>query len=140
MSKGSSLSYLFVSKYNNCNNLFYLAHYFIVTQTQEAGGPVLSIVPHQWVQGDTLMWPNKNATLLSKDAASKPTSTWTKIPCTVKRKFIPTFEEAEQEAAELSGISTDASDYAPRKKVKKNAKNASNKTYDFNHMLVAEGM
>lgn len=101
---------------------------------------MLSVVPHQWVQGDSLMWPNKNAIQLSKDSSSKPAASWTKIPCMVKRKYIPTYREAQQEAEDLSGISTEASDYAPKKKPKKNPKTQPTKGYDFNHMLVDQGM
>lgn len=94
---------------------------------------MLSIVPNQWVQGDHLRWPSKNAFQLSKDVSSKPAASWAKFPCEVKKSNIPTYEAAEGEAANLSGLSTDASDYAPRKKkVKKDVKT---QKYDFNHML-----
>lgn len=96
---------------------------------------MLSVVPHQWVQNDGLMWPNKNAASLSKDSSSKPSPTWTKIPCVVKKKNIATYEKAQQEAADLSGLSTDTSDFAPRKKQKKLRKNHALEGYDFNHML-----
>lgn len=101
---------------------------------------MLSVVPHQWVRGNVLLWPGKHAGVLCKDVCSKPAASWTKLPCVVKRKYIPTYTEAEQEAADLSGMSTDVSDYAPRKKQKKNPKKvASKKGYDFNHLL-SQGM
>lgn len=83
---------------------------------------MLSVVPHQWVQGNVLLWPSKNASILCQDVTSKPAASWTKLPCVIKRKYIPTYKAAEQEAADLSGMSTDVSDYAPRKKPKKNPK------------------
>ncbi|KXJ82675.1 hypothetical protein RP20_CCG012097 [Aedes albopictus] len=113
--------------------------HFAVVQTQEAQGPMLSVVPHQWVQKDGLLWPNKNAHTLSKDASSKPSHTWTKIPCVVKKKNIATYEKAQQEAAELSGLSTDTSDFAPRKKQKRVHKSQPAQGYDFNDMLSQAG-
>ncbi|XP_055642552.1 uncharacterized protein LOC129779223 isoform X2 [Toxorhynchites rutilus septentrionalis] len=110
--------------------------YFNVVQTLEAGTPMLSVVPHQWIEGKFLLWPGKNASVICKDVSSKPTASWTKIPCIVKRKYIPTYAEAEQEAADLSGMSTDVSDYIPKIKHAKNAKTvASRKSYDFNHLM-----
>ncbi|XP_055523256.1 uncharacterized protein LOC129717397 [Wyeomyia smithii] len=94
--------------------------HFVVVQTTEAGAPLLSVVPHQWVRGNVLLWPTKNANSLCKDASSKPAASWSKLPCVVKRKHIATYAAAEQQAADLSGMSTDVSDFAPRKKTKKN--------------------
>ncbi|XP_021712829.1 uncharacterized protein LOC110681391 [Aedes aegypti] len=108
---------------------------FAVVQTQEAQGPVLSVVPQQWVKSDGLLWPNKNAASLSKDASSKPAASWTKFPCIVKKRNIPSYEQAQQEAADLSGQSTDTSDFATRKKQKKKQKSEATTGYDFNHML-----
>ncbi|XP_055640748.1 uncharacterized protein LOC129778096 [Toxorhynchites rutilus septentrionalis] len=114
--------------------------YFNVVQTLEAGTPMLSVVPHQWIEGKFLLWPGKNASVICKDVSSKPTASWTKIPCIVKRKYIPTYAEAEQEAADLSGMSTDVSDYIPKIKHAKNAKTvASRKSYDFNHLMGKSG-
>ncbi|XP_055527985.1 uncharacterized protein LOC129720528 [Wyeomyia smithii] len=94
--------------------------HFVVVQTTEAGAPLLSVVSHQWVRGNVLLWPTKNANSLCKDASSKPAASWSKLPCVVKRKHIATYAAAEQQAADLSGMSTDVSDFAPRKKTKKN--------------------
>ncbi|XP_021693075.1 uncharacterized protein LOC110677976 isoform X3 [Aedes aegypti] len=111
--------------------------YFVVVQTIEAGKPVLTVVPHKWVNGNTLLWPPKQANELRKNAASLPMSSWSKMSCSVKRKYIPTFADAEQEADELSGLSTDASDFAPRRK-KKFKKPAFNKEIDLNHLVTGQ--
>ncbi|XP_062703947.1 uncharacterized protein LOC109397317 [Aedes albopictus] len=108
--------------------------YFVVVQTIEAGKPVVTVVPHKWVSGNSLFWPSKQANELRQNAASSPASSWTKMPCSVKRKYIPTFKGAEQEADELSGQSTDASDFAPKRK-KKLKKGSTTKELDLNHLL-----
>ncbi|XP_062553525.1 uncharacterized protein LOC134218484 [Armigeres subalbatus] len=108
--------------------------YFLVVQTIETGKPVLTVVPHKWVCGNTLLWPNKQANELRKNAASTPSPSWIKMSCSIKRKFIPTFSEAEQEADDLSGQSTDASDFVVKRR--KTAKTASiKKPLDLNHMI-----
>ncbi|XP_058822792.1 uncharacterized protein LOC131684165 isoform X2 [Topomyia yanbarensis] len=85
-------------------------HHFTIVQTKEAGRMVLSIVPHQWVNGKYLSWPDKKANKLIKDPSSKPGKTWNKMLCTVKRRWIPSYLDAEKETAEMSGHTTDASD------------------------------
>lgn len=101
-------------------------------ETVEAGRPVLSVVPHKWVAENSLFWPPKQANVLRKDAGSSPMPSWTKLPCAVKRKYIPSFGEAEREADELSGQSTDMSDFATKrkKKLKKTSK-----ALDLNHLI-----
>ncbi|KXJ69938.1 hypothetical protein RP20_CCG025359 [Aedes albopictus] len=108
--------------------------YFVVVQTIEAGKPVVTVVPHKCVSGNSLFWPSKQANELRQNAASSPASSWTKMPCSVKRKYIPTFKGAEQEGDELSGQSTDASDFAPKRK-KKLKKGSTTKELDLNHLL-----
>lgn len=108
-----------------------------MVQTIEAGKPVITVVPHKWVSGNTLSWPTKQVNDLRKNAASVPASSWTKMSCLVKRKYIPTFNDAQQEADDLSGQSTDVSDYAPKRK-KKVKKDSSNKELDLNHLVTVE--
>lgn len=82
------------------------------------------------------MWPGKKANVLRQNAGNKPHISWSKIPCTIKRRYIPTFEEAEQEAAELSGLSTESSDAAPKTKKKKtNQAKLSKNNIDLNHLI-----
>ncbi|XP_065074653.1 uncharacterized protein LOC135698552 [Ochlerotatus camptorhynchus] len=115
-------------------------NYFDVVQTKEAGKLVLTAVPHRWVCNGFLMWPEKNANKLRKDLKSEPTSGWSKIACSVKRKYIPSYEEAEMEAAELSGQNTESSDSAPRKKKqKKTTKDGLSRRFDFNHLVAGNG-
>lgn len=101
----------------------------------ECGGPLLSIVPHQWVNGKFLMWPDKKAELLVKDQSSTPTPKWSKIPCAVKRRFIRTFSEAEFEAAEMSGhTDSDSQQLPPSKKFKTKGAVKGFQT-DFNELM-----
>ncbi|EAT32947.1 AAEL014814-PA [Aedes aegypti] len=88
--------------------------YFVVVQTKEAGKLVLTAVPYRWIRDGFLFWPGKNANRLRMDLNSEPGSGWSKIACSVKRKYIPSYEEAEIEAAELSGQNTESSDSAPQ--------------------------
>lgn len=82
------------------------------------------------------MWPSKHANILRKNVTSEPHSSWSKIPCVVKRRFIPTFAEAELEAADLSGQSTDTSEFAPTPKRKKtNPPKGSKNRFDFNYLV-----
>lgn len=115
-------------------------HYFCVVQTVEASRPVVTVVPHQWVDGEFLLWPPKKADRLRKNAACKPESNWNKIPCVVKRKYIPTMVEAEAEAAYLSGITTDTSDSpAPsKKKIKMTVPTI--QELDLNHLIENDGL
>lgn len=138
MGKGMYYNSRIHSKLEEYNILHALTDYFVVVQTIEAGKPVLTVVPHKWVNGNTLLWPPKQANELRKNAASLPMSSWSKMSCSVKRKYIPTFADAEQEADELSGLSTDASDFAPRRK-KKFKKPAFNKEIDLNHLVTGQG-
>lgn len=116
-------------------------HYFCVVQTIEASKPVITVVPHLWVDGQFLLWPPKNADRLRKNAACKPETNWNKIPCVIKRKYIPTLNEADAEAACLSGVTTDASDSPapPKKKFKKRAASTIQE-FDLNHLLENDGM
>lgn len=113
--------------------------YFVVVQTKEAGKLVLTAVPCRWIRDGFLFWPGKNANRLRMDLNSEPGSGWSKIACSVKRKYIPSYEEAEIEAAELSGQNTESSDSAPRrKKQKKVKKDGFIKRFDFNHLVPGE--
>ncbi|XP_062552826.1 uncharacterized protein LOC134217971 [Armigeres subalbatus] len=114
--------------------------YFVVVQTKEAGKHVLSAVPCRWVRDGYLFWPGKNVNKLRTNLKSEPCTSWSKIVCNVKRKYIPSYEEAEMEAAELSGQNTESSDAAPRKKKqKKTMKDGSSQRFDFNHLVPADG-
>lgn len=124
--------------YNNKTSIFqsFLPDYFVVVQTKEAGKLVLTAVPCRWIRDGFLFWPGKNANRLRMDLNSEPGSGWSKIACSVKRKYIPSYEEAEIEAAELSGQNTESSDSAPRrKKQKKVKKDGFIKRFDFNHLV-----
>ncbi|XP_055549999.1 uncharacterized protein LOC129732780 isoform X2 [Wyeomyia smithii] len=87
--------------------------YFSIVQTLEAGKPVHSIVPQRWVQGKYLYWPNRKAEQLLKDSSSCPAAGWSKLLCTVKQQRIDSLTEAQEEAANLSGVTTDFSDAGP---------------------------
>nr|XP_029711535.1 uncharacterized protein LOC109432197 [Aedes albopictus] len=113
--------------------------YFVVAQTKEAGKHVLTAVPCRWIRDGCLFWPGKNANKLRKNLTSEPSAGWSKIACSIKRKYIPSYEEAEVEAAELSGQNTESSDAAPRRKKQKRAtKDDTSRRFDFNHLVPGE--
>nr|XP_029721171.1 uncharacterized protein LOC115262686 [Aedes albopictus] len=118
--------------------------YFVVAQTKEAGKHVLTAVPCRWIRDGCLFWPGKNANKLRKNLTSEPSAGWSKIACSIKRKYIPSdvtpsYEEAEAEAAELSGQNTESSDAAPRRKKQKRAtKDDTSRRFDFNHLVPGE--
>ncbi|XP_021707459.1 uncharacterized protein LOC110678638 isoform X3 [Aedes aegypti] len=98
-------------------------HYCVV-KTYEAGRPVLTTVPSGWISGKYLHWPPKKVESLRRDVRSQPGATWSKMACKIKRRYIPTFNAAEQELAEMSGVTTD-SDVGGPPAVKKMRKKAS---------------
>ncbi|XP_055525271.1 uncharacterized protein LOC129718473 isoform X2 [Wyeomyia smithii] len=110
--------------------------YYCIVQTLEASRPVITVVPHKWINGQYLLWPPKKAEELMKNPSSKPQQNWTKIPCTVKRKFIPSLAEAEIESEYLSGYTTDTSDIPvlPRKRSKNKAEQKV-QGLDLNYLL-----
>lgn len=115
---------------------------YSIVETKEGKKTLLSIVPHRWVNGDFLLWPDKNAGTLIKDRSSTPSPKWQKIPCILKRKSIKTFAEAELEAAEMSGhTDSDSQQPPPAKKfrTKGAAKQISPQDLDFNEMMMNQG-
>ncbi|XP_055545740.1 uncharacterized protein LOC129730438 [Wyeomyia smithii] len=46
--------------------------HFVVLQTTEAGASWLSVLPHQWVRGNVLLWPTNKANSFYEDASSNP--------------------------------------------------------------------
>lgn len=101
---------------------------------------MITVVPHKWINGQYLLWPPKKAEQLKKDAGSEPAANWTKIPCSVKRKYIPSLEEAEIEAGYLSGNTTDTSDIPapPKKRIKSKAESKIHNV-DLNYLFETEG-
>ncbi|KAF5280700.1 hypothetical protein FQR65_LT15021 [Abscondita terminalis] len=85
-----------------------------VVQTQEQGRFVLSCLPHQWVSGSNLYWPNvKNndvLTYLLKDGNSVPLSTWNRMKCSVKRNNCKSYEDGESLISDMSDASNTDSD------------------------------
>ncbi|KXJ81585.1 hypothetical protein RP20_CCG018755 [Aedes albopictus] len=109
-------------------------HYCVV-QTHEAGRPVLTSVPSGWVSGKFLLWPPKRADETRKDVRSTPAATWIKIPCKVKRRYIPTFNAAKEEIGEMSGVTTDSDIGGPptsKKARKKTDEQGESSGMDFN--------
>ncbi|XP_062545568.1 uncharacterized protein LOC134212069 [Armigeres subalbatus] len=117
-------------------------YHFSVVQTYEAGRPVLTTVPSLWVSGKYLHWPPKNADELRKNVGSQPSISWNKMLCKVKRHFIPTFSEAEQELIELSGVNTDSDiGEPPVQKIRKKAPKIESLTgMDFNMHFAKEAV
>lgn len=116
-------------------------HYCVV-KTYEAGRPVLTTVPSGWISGKYLHWPPKKVESLRRDVRSQPGATWSKMACKIKRRYIPTFNAAEQELAEMSGVTTD-SDVGGPPAVKKMRKKASeygtSSGMDFNSHFKSKG-
>lgn len=91
-----------------------MASVWNIVETVERNGPLLSVVPKNWIIGGYLYWPSyikgHELRLLQQDASSKPTSSWMRLPCVVKRSQFLSYEEGEEAVSAMSGISATDSD------------------------------
>lgn len=67
---------------------------------------MLFVVPEAWESQNKLYWPtkykNKIIETIRKDKFSIPCADWEIRPCTLKRSFLSTFEEAEGELQKMT--------------------------------------
>jgi len=99
------------------------------------------IVPSAWENDrGTLSFPKKFASKLQQAGDSVPEANWITLPCKVKRKFLPSFETAEEELEQMVAVDdTDRDDevmipHIPRKKPRvllPKKKNSENENNDF---------
>lgn len=70
-----------------------------IVQTYEKGFSRLTIVPTFWEAKGILHWPPKNRRhpKLIRDDRSRPGPGWDTFRCVVKRKDLPSYEEADAE-------------------------------------------
>lgn len=66
----------------------------------------LSICPSEWEKHGILRWPIKKSKKLVRIEDSVPNPDWTIEKCKVKRKNIPTYDEAEGALKEMLECST----------------------------------
>lgn len=119
---------------------------FKIVETIENNRKELTIVPAQWENDRGILYfPRRFASKLQREADSAPEPNWLTLPCKVKRKFLPSFETAEEELNQMVDVDdTDKDDQArmlpiPRKRARvllpKKKSNTNNDTAtDFNYL------
>lgn len=75
---------------------------FKIVETVENNRKELTIVPANWENDrGTLSFPRRFASKLQRESDSVPEPNWLTLPCKVKRKFLPSFETAEEELDQM---------------------------------------
>lgn len=74
---------------------------FKIVRTLEKGKYRHWIVPSKWESNNIVKWPKRNISKLVKCDDYLPDPDWQQIKCQVKRKNIPTYNDAERELANL---------------------------------------
>ncbi|RVE41229.1 hypothetical protein evm_014121 [Chilo suppressalis] len=101
-----------------------------IVRTFEKGKNMHWIAPSPWERNNIVKWPKHNALKFVKSANTLPQPDWRDIKCQVKRRNIPTYEEAERELDFLlANTDTDEETRVT------NSKQASQKEEDLNVLM-----
>lgn len=74
---------------------------FKIVSTLRRGRRELCTVPSQWEHRGQLRWPRYNVDTLIKDSSVQPRADWLTMSCSLKRKNFQSYEDAEEELANM---------------------------------------